>query len=140
MIFAWLCAITFLSGTNFASVVEWESLGKSDHGKKETFVDLSSIQIDGDIRRGSSKVVVTPHSEAGAGKYPDKRISYFTYRFAFRCAEGVGRIDAFSVHFDDGTTYVDPPSNYPKPWRSTSQESDTNWPVLAHFACARTST
>jgi hypothetical protein len=140
MNFAWFCAILLLSNISFSNDMEWKSLGKSGDGTKETFVDLSSIQFDGDIRRGSSRVVVTPHSQTGAGKYANRWISYFTYRFAFKCAEKVGRIEAFSVYFDDGTAYDDPVSDYPKPWRTTVQGVDTNWPTLAHVVCARPST
>lgn len=140
MNFAWLCAIILISGTGFANDSAWKSLGKSGDGAKETFVDLSSIQIDRDIRKGFSKIVIAPRSQAGAGQYANKWISYFKYRFAFRCAEKLGRIEAFSVFFDDGTAYDDPASNYPKPWRTTSHGADTNWPALAHFVCARTPT
>jgi hypothetical protein len=117
---------------------QWVSLGKIDNGSKETFVDVSSIRIDSEIRRGSSKVVFALRAQAGVGEYASKWVSSFSYQFAFNCADNMGRVEGMSGNFDDGTTYVD--RDYPKPWQAVPMAPKTNWTTLMEFVCAWKST
>jgi hypothetical protein len=117
-----------------AQAEEWVTLGKIDNGNKETFVDVSSIRIDNGIRRGSSKVVFVSHAQAGAGEYSNKWVSYFSYQFAFSCADKMSRVEGMSGYFDDGTSYID--RYYPKPWRAVPMAPKTNWTTLMEFVCA----
>src|ERR1700691_4743331 len=112
---------------------EWVSLGKVDNDNKETFVDVSSIRIDSEIRRGSSKVVFASPVQAGAGEYSSTWVSHFSYQFAFSCADKMGRVEGMSGYFDDGTTYID--RHYPKPWQAVPMAPKTNWTTLMEFVC-----
>lgn len=127
-----LLALTFACCA--AQAEEWVSLGKIDNGNKETFVDVSSIRVDSEIRRGSSKVVFASHAQAGAGEYSSKWVSYFSYQFAFNCTDKMGRVEAMSGYFDDGTTYID--RYYPKPWQAVPMAPKTNWTALMEIVCA----
>jgi hypothetical protein len=57
--------LALLLACGAASAEEWLSVGKIENGNRETFVDISSLRIDGGIRRGSSKVVFASHAQAG---------------------------------------------------------------------------
>jgi type I restriction-modification system DNA methylase subunit len=81
------------------------SIGKTDNGTKETFVDVTSIHADAGIRRGSSKVVFVSHAQSGAGEYSSKWVSYFSCRFAFNCVDKMGRVEGMTGYLDDGTRY-----------------------------------
>jgi hypothetical protein len=117
-----------------ASAADWMSLGKLDNGNRETFVDLSSIRIDGSIRRGAYKVVFASHVQAGGGEYASKWVSYFSYRFAFNCDDKIGRVEAMAGYFDDGTSYVD--HYFPKPWQVVPVAPKTNWTTLMEYVSA----
>jgi alpha-beta hydrolase superfamily lysophospholipase len=93
-----------------ANALPWVPIDKADEDG-ETFVDPSSIRIEGAIRRGSSTVVVAPHSQSGAGQFSRKWVDHITYQFAFNCEEGMSRVEGFRIFFDDGTHYIDPKGN-----------------------------
>jgi hypothetical protein len=117
-----------------AQAEEWVSLGRTDNGTKETFVDVASIQIESGLRRGSSKVVFASHAQSGAGEYSSKWVRYFGYRFAFNCVNKMGRVEGMTGYFDDGTTYID--HYYPKPWQTVPMAPKTNWTTLMEYVCA----
>ena len=127
--------MTLLLASGVAHATQWVSLGKSDAGR-ETLVDVSSIRIEAGIRRGSSKVVLSPHTQNGGGDLSSKWISLITYNFAFNCAEETGRVEGFSFQFDDGTTYDDPPIHYPKPWQKVPLDTDAIWTSLMQYICS----
>jgi hypothetical protein len=135
-----LMALLLTSGTLATSgtleAAEWVSLGKLGNAKKETFVDVSSIRIDGKIRKGASKVVLASHSITGAGDNANKWISEISYQFTFDCFEKSSRIDAMSAYFDDGTNWSEPASAFPKPWVTVPPGFQSNWTSLIHFVCA----
>jgi hypothetical protein len=133
-----LVVLLLASGTTWAA--GWVSLGKVENGNKETFVDVSSIRIDGKIRSSTSKVVLAPHTVAGAGESASKWISEITYRFTFRCAQRSSRIDAMTAYFDDGTQWSEPATAFPKPWVTVSPGFQSNWTALMDFVCERKST
>jgi hypothetical protein len=136
MKFRILLVCFFASGA--ADAADWVSLGKTDEGKLENFADVSSIRIDAAIRRGSSKVIPAPHTLPGGAEYSSKWISQISYNFAFNCTEKSGRVEGFKFYFDDGTSYLDPPIHYPKPWQAVPPDSDSNWALLMKFVCAWT--
>ena len=80
------------------------------------------------------KEVFASHAQAGAGGYSSKWVSYFSYQFAFSCADKMGRVEGMSGYFDDGTTYID--RYYPKPWQAVPMAPKTNWTTLMEFVCA----
>jgi hypothetical protein len=128
-------ALTLLLASGAAHAAQWVSLGRADAGK-EAFVDVSSIRIDAEIRRGSSKVVLSPHTQNGGGDFSAKWISEISYNFAFNCVEETGRVEGFSFQFDDGTNYSDPAKHYPKPWQKVPLDTDAIWTSLMKYICA----
>ena len=129
-----LTALLLTSGT--AEAAEWVSLGKLENGKKETFVDVSSIRIDGKIRRSASKVVLAAHTVAGAGENANKWLREISYLFSFDCGDRSGRVDAMTAYFDDGTNWSEPASAFPKPWVAAPPGFQSNWTALMQYVCA----
>jgi hypothetical protein len=58
-----LLALLLTSGTAQAS--EWVSIGTTDNAQIEYFVDVSSIRVESDIRRGWVKTVFASHTVRG---------------------------------------------------------------------------
>jgi hypothetical protein len=128
--------LALLLACGAAQAADLVSVGKNDGGKKETFVDVSSIRVEGEIRRGLSTVVLAPHTQNGGGDYSSKWISHIAYSFAFNCVERTGRVEGFNFYFEDGTNYIDPAAHYPKPWQKVPPDTDSNWTTLMQFICA----
>ena len=127
-----LLALLLACGT--AQAAEWVSLGKSDDGKQETFVDISSIRVTDSIRRAWDKRVQAPHTERGTGDDASKWVSYYVGREAFNCGEEVWRSEAISIYFDDGTHWSAPADFYPRTWEPVPP--DTVGSVIMQFICA----
>jgi hypothetical protein len=132
----WIVLMTLLLTSGTVEAAEWVSLGKPGNGKKETFVDVSSIRIDGKTRSGASKVVLASHSVTGAGDNANKWISEISYLFTFDCYEKSSRVDAMTAYFDDGTNWSEPASAFPKPWVTVPPGFQSNWTTLIQFVCA----
>ena len=105
-----------------ARAAEWVSIGKTDDGK-QAFVDISSIRVEGDIRRAWIKGVAVPNTTRGPGKYADRWLSYFLSRDVINCADQTLRTEAVEAHFDDGSTLSAPTKSYPTPWKPVTPES-----------------
>lgn len=133
--FPYAILMTLLLASGVAHAAQWVSLGKADAGK-ETFVDISSIRVAAEIRRGSSQVVLSPHTQNGGGNLSTKWISHITYSFAFNCVEETGRVEGFNFQFDDGTNYNDPAIHYPKPWQKVPLDNNSIWTSLMQYICA----
>jgi len=93
-------AATALLACGTARAAEWLSLGKSDDGKQETFVDVSSIRVTGPVHRAWVKFVVAPRTMRVPGH------SWWKYSMnyqAFNCEVATYRTEAASVYYDDGS-------------------------------------
>ena len=55
--------LTLLLACGTAQAVEWVSLGKADDAHTEDFVDVSSIRVDGEVRRAWIKTIYVPYTE-----------------------------------------------------------------------------
>jgi hypothetical protein len=134
-IMRWLVLMALLFTSATLGAAEWVSLDKLENGKKETFVDVSSIRIEGKMRSTASKVTLASHTVTGAGERTDKWIHEIAYIFTFDCGERSSRIDAMTTYFDDGTTWSEPASAFPKPWVTVPPGFQSNWTALMQFVC-----
>ena len=112
---------------------EWVSVGKTDDGK-QVLVDVSSIRVDGDIRRAWIKGVARPNTTRGPGKYSDRWLSYFLTRESFNCTEELVRTESKKAYFDDGSSISDSPESYPTQWKPVEPESRGH--AEMQFICA----
>jgi hypothetical protein len=115
-------ALTVLLISSMAQASEWVSIGKASNGGTEGFVDVSSIVIDGNVRRAWFKIV-------SAG-----RSSYIAERDAFDCAERLMRGEAVTLHYGNGTNQSEPPDSFPEPWKPIPP--DTMGSSIMQFVCA----
>ena len=114
---AGMLALVIVCSTAQAS--NWFSLGKNDAGTVETFIDVSSLRIAGNIRRAWFKAVYKTHSEKGAdGKY----WSYSVSKTAFNCTEEMYRIEAANVYYEDGTNWT-PPAELSPTWTPVAPDT-----------------
>lgn len=98
-----------------AQAADWQSIGTSEGGKKEHLVDASSIHVEGGIRHIWFKIRYARNTQKGAAHYADMWETDSMFYDAFNCAEGTSRNEALDVHFEDGTTWVNPADQYPAP-------------------------
>ena len=125
---AGMLALVIVCSTAQAS--NWVSVGKDVAGTVETFIDVSSLRIAGNIRRAWFKAVYKTHSEKGAdGKY----WSYSVSKTAFNCTEEMYRIEAGNVYYEDGTNWTAPAGIYPT-WEPVPP--DTTASAEMQFICA----
>ena len=118
-----------------AQASEWVSLGTSDNGQFETFIDVSSIRVEGSIRRAWVKAVFAPHTARGLFEDANKWMSYEMIREAYNCGEEAFRFEAQNSYYEDGTYDSIPAKAYPRPWRPTPPDSVAS--LVMQFICAR---
>jgi hypothetical protein len=97
-----LMAMLLLScGT--AQAAQWVFVLKSDDGKQDSYVDVSSIRVAGAIHRAWEKNIYKPHSYKGEGA-PARRWWHDSVNlFAFDCNEETVRSESITVYYEDGT-------------------------------------
>jgi hypothetical protein len=124
-----ILAMFLACGTAQAS--NWISVGKTNDGKSESFIDLQSVRIDGDIRRAWVKTVYASRSNPGPfGKYWASTVA----RTSFNCSEETRRWDALTIYFDDESLRSIPASQYPTAWEPVTP--DTIESANMAFICA----
>lgn len=96
--------IALLLTFGVAQAAEWVSLGKTDDGKHETFVDVSDIKVAGNIRRVWLKAVNEPHTVKGAASDSRKWIAHSLSRMAFDCDDETWKPEALINYYDDDTS------------------------------------
>jgi hypothetical protein len=94
-------ALLLACGT--VQAAEWVSVDKQKSGM-ETFVDVSSIHVEGGIRRFSTKGVPQPKTKKGPVGYTDKWLDYFLALESINCDDGTYRVESKVAYWDDGTT------------------------------------
>ena len=126
-----MLALVLACGTAHAS--DWVLFGKTAY--HQVFVDVSSIEIVGSIRRAWFKFVDEPNAfppvPAGDGK--TKVALYQQIRFAFDCAQEASRIEANFIYYDDGSV-VPHPYSPADPWTPIPPESIESSQIK--FICA----
>jgi hypothetical protein len=125
-------ALLIVCGTARAS--GWVSIGKSQDGTTEWFVDTSSIKISKTIRRAWIKTVFVPHTYKDiilqSGKWLDHNIE----RDVFNCNDETVGMEAITVYYEDGL-------NSTPPWDSKAARMEPIPPDTAQmgelkFICA----
>ena len=125
---AGMLALVIVCSTAQAS--NWLSLGKSDDGTLENFIDVSSLRIAGNIRRAWFKLAYKTHTEKDSdGKYWSSTVA----KKAFNCTEEMSRDEALNVYYEDGTNHTVPATYYPDPWEPVPP--DTVVSTEMHFIC-----
>jgi hypothetical protein len=112
--------LTVLLMSSVAQASEWVSIGKSDKGT-EGLVDVSSIVVDGNIRRAWFKIAWI------------RRNSYTLERDAFDCAQQVMRAEAYTMHSGSGTDFRQSVDSFPDQWKPIPP--DTMGSELMQFVC-----
>ena len=109
---AGMLALVIVCSTAQAS--NWVSLGKNDAGTMEYFIDVSSIRIEGNVRRAWFQMVHKAHTmkDPDDGRYWRSEVSRYTYN----CTQEVKRHEAMTIYYEDGTNYIMAAENYPTPW------------------------
>lgn len=108
--------------SSVAQASEWVSIGKSDKGTTEGLVDVSSIVIDGNVRRAWFKITWI------------HRNSYTLERDGFDCAQQMMRAEAYTMHSESGTDLKQPAESFPEQWKPIPP--DTMGSTLMQFVCA----
>ncbi len=113
-----LTFVLFACGTVHAA--EWVLVGISAGSGAKTFVDRSSIKIEGDVRHAWVKRSFGHHAK----KDPlnQKWLADSVGLYGFNCADSSARLESLVVYFDDGTAE---PNNgpYPDRWEPAAPES-----------------
>jgi hypothetical protein len=127
-----LIGAALLLAVGAAQASDWVSLGKTDDGKQEIFVDVSSVRVEGDIRRAWMKFVVAPHTLRGTGPNSRKWASNSVRRDAYNCRNETHKLEALTVYFEDGTN----DSYYPSAAQWEPVAPDTVSDTVMRFVCA----
>jgi hypothetical protein len=113
--------LVMISGT--VASEEWLNIGRSEDGKIEVFVDVTSIRAERNIRRAWTKHDYAQRSQEVAGHDPAKWIDYSVSRKAFNCTEEMSKTEAMTLYFEDGTTESVPAEHDPEPWKRVVRET-----------------
>jgi hypothetical protein len=108
--------VTLLLACGMAQASDWVPIGKTDDGKTEILVDVSSIRVAGSIRRAWVKHVFMFHTVRGTGDNVNKWQSESVTRRAFNCNDESESLESLTVYYDDGTTRSVPSAELPGPW------------------------
>jgi hypothetical protein len=84
--------------TTSALAEDWMLL--SSDGERPVYIDMSSIQVSGFIRRATEKFVHAPPKHT----LREPWIQYSILLIAFDCKDHRSRIDAMTFYLSDGTT------------------------------------
>jgi|NGEPerStandDraft_6_1074524.scaffolds.fasta_scaffold53209_4 hypothetical protein len=125
--------LTLLLACGTAQGSEWVSVNKTDDGKIEELVDVSSIRVAGEIRRAWVKLVYAPHTKRGSDDDANKWESESVSREAFNCGAETSRAEALTIYYDDGTLWAAPAEISPTSWGPVPP--DTLKSVAMQFIC-----
>ncbi len=128
-----LAFVVMVMSCGAAQASNWVSIAKSDNGKIESFIDVESIRINGNIRRSWFKTVYAPRStpDADNGKY----LAFTVDRTAFNCSKETKQMEAMTIYYEDGSNPESPsPSLFPTAWEPV--QPDTGNAANMAFICA----
>jgi hypothetical protein len=95
---------------------DWVSLGRTNDGALEDFIDVSRIQSGVGIRRAWIKKVYAAHTRRGTDANTDKWQSYQLTLMAFNCDERTDRHETLTEYFEDGSKWALPAKYSPSRW------------------------
>jgi hypothetical protein len=102
---------------------QWVPVPALTEGAGRTFVDVSSLRVDGAVRRAWFKFIFAPQATRGGGGDANKWQSFLVVRDAFLCDAKSSRIEAEDVHFDDGSVSAASADYFPTRWRRVAPNS-----------------
>lgn len=94
----------------------WVTYGQTADGKFTGMIDVSSIRIEGDIRRVWLKGIPAPHTQRGSGANSQRWLSYELQLWSLNCRDHVGRYEAFYNFFEDASSWEMPADAFPRSW------------------------
>jgi hypothetical protein len=95
-----------------AQASDWVAVGKSIDGI-EILIDVSSIRITGDIRRGWFKYVPARHTLKGEGSDARRWITFTQILTEYNCNSESSRATGQLERYEDGTSFSGrPPANW----------------------------
>jgi hypothetical protein len=123
--------ILLLLACSSAQASDWKRVATGKNTNAVEFVDVSSIRIDGNIRRAWVKVIYSPHTQSTDG---DQRWwKEARAKEAFNCRDETSSDEAITVYFEDGGN-TSPTGIYPTPWKPVTPDT-VQYGVMA-FICA----
>ena len=126
--------LVLLLACGAAQAADWASLGKSDDGAQEVFVDGSRIRVKAGIRQAWIETLFAPRTRRGvdenASKWQQRSIALYSYN----CNDETVKIESLATYFDDGTIYTTPADSNSGPWRPVPPDTLLN--AQMQFICA----
>lgn len=117
-------ACLLVSGASHAA--DWLSLGKTDDGNSETFVDRSTIQVVGSVRSALFKYVPEHHLDMLDGKWIERSEQFSEYD----CKKNAVHTMQLVIYLEGGGTHT---KEYPIAWGSVRAPWDQ---AALGFLCA----
>jgi hypothetical protein len=114
--------LALLLASSAVRAAEWVSVDTQKNGM-ESFVDISSIRVEGGIRRFWTKDVPLPKTMRGPVGNTDKWLSYLLAREAINCDDETYRVESKEAYWDDGTNLSAPEESLPTAWKPILPES-----------------
>lgn len=127
----WPLLALLLLGYGTAQAADWVSLGKTNDGKTEILIDLSSIRVAAQTRTGWVKQVHPSHAVSGSGLNASRWIASAVYFNSFNCGDETMSIGVANYYYEDGTNSVD---SSVVPWGPVAP--DTVGHTLLQFICS----
>jgi hypothetical protein len=114
--------LTVLLASSAAHAAEWVSVDTQKNGT-ESFVDVSSIRVEGGVRRFWTKDVPPPKTMRGPVGFMDKWLNYLLAREAINCDDETYRVESKAAYWDDGTDLSAPEESLPTAWKPIPPDS-----------------
>jgi hypothetical protein len=126
-----ITALLLTCGT--AQAAQWVSVGQTDNGQVEAFVDLGSVIIDGYIHRASFKYVYAPRSHKDERVNKWDKVSFGEE--AFKCVDQTSRTESLKVYYEDGSHWTAPAALLPSSWTPVGPRTMRDFQM--HYICTR---
>ncbi len=131
--------MTMLVACATAQAADWASASKSDDGKAESLVDVSSIKIENATRRAQLRIAYAHHAYHGMGHNAYKWLSHELILESFDCNNGSGRVEARTVYHEDGSDNSEVTAMlhaYPTAWKRILPGPHDTESDFMDFVCA----
>jgi hypothetical protein len=128
-------AAALLLANSAAGASEWVEVGRSKDGTAFQ-IDVSSIRIEGPVRRAWGKSIPPSHTVKGYPGNEKKFVSYFLSRAAFNCADETMKSEAMMVYFEDGGVDTVPVDLLPQFAKWTPVPPDTPLSLEMQSVCS----
>jgi hypothetical protein len=124
----------FVCAWGDAHGLQWWSLGALEDGKREYFVDVSSIRLADGIGRAWINTIFKPHTKRGLHADATKWMAKQLMRSSFNCSDETTTSDGLVTYYDDGTVGTVPAEANSGAWQPVPP--DTMLSAEMQFVCA----